>query len=43
VPGVNQFYVTDDEGDRLYRWTVLVQPGLLLLVGVSLALWRRRS
>jgi ABC-type uncharacterized transport system involved in gliding motility auxiliary subunit len=43
IPGVNQFYVTDEEGDRIFWLTVVLQPGLLLLVGAALALRRRWS
>lgn len=41
VPGVNQFYVTDEEGDRIFWRTVVLQPGLFLALGVALVLWRR--
>jgi ABC-type uncharacterized transport system involved in gliding motility auxiliary subunit len=43
IPGVNQFYVTDEEGDRIFWLTVVLQPGLLLLIGMALALRRRWS
>jgi ABC-type uncharacterized transport system involved in gliding motility auxiliary subunit len=41
IPGVNQFYVTDEQGDRIFWQTVVLQPALFLLVGVTLAAWRR--
>jgi ABC-type uncharacterized transport system involved in gliding motility auxiliary subunit len=41
IPGVNQFYVTDEQGDRIFWQTVVLQPGLFLVVGLALVLWRR--
>jgi len=43
IPGVNQFYVTDEQGDRVFWLTVVVQPALLLLVAAALAARRRWS
>ena len=41
IPGVNQFYVTDEQGDRIYWRTVILQPALFLLVGLAIAARRR--
>ena len=41
IPGVNQFYVTDEEGDRIFWRTVVLQPGLFLALGLGLVAWRR--
>jgi ABC-type uncharacterized transport system involved in gliding motility auxiliary subunit len=41
LPGINQFYVTDEEGDRIFWQTVVLQPGLFLALGLGLAAWRR--
>jgi hypothetical protein len=41
IPGVNQFYVTDEQGDRIFWQTVLLQPSLFLALGLGLVAWRR--
>jgi ABC-type uncharacterized transport system involved in gliding motility auxiliary subunit len=41
IPGVNQFYVTDEQGDRIFWRTVVLQPALFLLIGLALAARRR--
>ena len=43
IPGVNQFYVTDEQGDRIFWQTVVLQPGLFLALGLGLVAWRRRN
>lgn len=40
-PGVNQFYVSQAQGDRVYWIAVVLEPGLLGLLGVGLVLRRR--
>jgi len=42
-PGVNQFFVSEAEGRRIYWLVVVVGPGLLALVGLALAVQRRWS
>ncbi|HWP67486.1 MAG TPA: GldG family protein [Candidatus Limnocylindria bacterium] len=41
IPGVNQFYVTDEQGDRIFWQTVILQPAVFLVVGLVLAARRR--
>lgn len=43
VPGINQFYVTDEQGDRIFWQTVVLQPFLFLALGLGLVAWRRWS
>jgi ABC-type uncharacterized transport system involved in gliding motility auxiliary subunit len=41
IPGVNQFYVTDEQGDRIFWQTVVLQPFAFLVLGLGLVAWRR--
>lgn len=43
APGVNQFFVSAEAGDRLFWLTAVAQPALFALVGVVLVVRRRRS
>jgi ABC-type uncharacterized transport system involved in gliding motility auxiliary subunit len=43
VPGVNQFYVTDEQGDRIFWQSVVLQPCLFLALGLGIVAWRRWS
>ncbi len=39
--GVHQFYVSNEQGDRLFWVTAVLEPMLLAVVGVALAARRR--
>jgi ABC-type uncharacterized transport system involved in gliding motility auxiliary subunit len=41
VPGMNQFYVSADEGTRIFWLVAVVQPAVFALVGIVLVLRRR--
>ncbi len=41
LPGVNQFFVSDEEGARLFWASAVALPGGFLLVGLTLAAYRR--
>lgn len=41
--GLQQFFVSSEQGDAAFWGTVVVEPAAFLLVGIALALWRRRS
>jgi len=43
IPGVNQFYVTDEQGDHIFWQTVVLQPFFFLAIGLGLVAWRRWS
>ncbi|MGH7895685.1 MAG: GldG family protein [Candidatus Binatia bacterium] len=43
VPGVNQFFVSEEDGARLFWWSALVLPLGFALVGIALVIRRRRS
>jgi hypothetical protein len=40
-PGINQFFVSEAEGDRIFWIVVVLVPGMLGLVGVALTVRRR--
>jgi ABC-type uncharacterized transport system involved in gliding motility auxiliary subunit len=42
-PGRNQFFVTAEQGDRVFWATAVVQPLLFALIGIALVLRRRWS
>jgi hypothetical protein len=41
LPGVNQFFVSEAEGARVWWIAVVLQPGVFALLGFGLVLWRR--
>ena len=41
--GLQQFYVSAEEGRALFWGTAVLEPALFLAVGVALVVWRRRS
>lgn len=41
VPGKNQFFISQSDGESVFWSAVVVQPGLFLLVAVGLFAWRR--
>ncbi len=43
VPGVNQFFVSEEDGDRLFWWSAVALPSMFALVGIAIAVRRRRS
>jgi len=40
--GVNQLYVSEADGDWIYRIAVLVEPVILAILGLGVVAWRRR-
>jgi ABC-type uncharacterized transport system involved in gliding motility auxiliary subunit len=43
LPGVNQFFVSDEDGQRLFWASAVVLPAAFAVVGVALTMWRRWS
>jgi ABC-type uncharacterized transport system involved in gliding motility auxiliary subunit len=43
VPGVNQFFVSEEDGRRLFWWGAVAEPAVFLVVGVLIAARRRWS
>ena len=41
VAGKNQFFISQSDGESMFWAAVVVQPGLFLLVAISLFVWRR--
>jgi ABC-type uncharacterized transport system involved in gliding motility auxiliary subunit len=41
LPGVNQFFLSESEGQRVFWIGTIVQPGVVLLVGLVVFGWRR--
>ncbi len=41
VSGKNQFFISQSDGESVFWSAVVVQPGLFLLVAVTLSAWRR--
>jgi hypothetical protein len=39
--GIQQFFLSDEDGDRLFWLTAALQPGVFLLLGLVLAARRR--
>lgn len=40
-PGVNQFFLSNDEGQRVFWVGTIVQPAIVLLLGLVVVGWRR--
>jgi ABC-type uncharacterized transport system involved in gliding motility auxiliary subunit len=40
-PGVNQFFLSNDEGQRVFWVGTIVQPAIVLLLGLVVIGWRR--
>ena len=43
LPGINQFFVSEEDGVRLYWASAVVLPAAFALVGIALAARRRWS
>lgn len=41
--GLQQFYVTAEQGDAVFWGAAVVEPALFLVIGLTLVGWRRRS
>jgi ABC-type uncharacterized transport system involved in gliding motility auxiliary subunit len=41
LPGVNQFFVSDEDGEWLFWTSAVVMPGIFLVVGLVLSGYRR--
>ncbi len=39
--GKNQFFISQADAEGVFRWAVLWQPGLFLLVGIAVLVRRR--
>ncbi len=40
-PGVNQFFVSSEQGNRVFWASALLQPAVFAAIGIGLMLWRR--